>query len=232
MMNESQQDAAEAAKRAAGAAAAELVEDGMVIGLGTGSTAHAFIDCLAERCRDGLMIRAVATSIRTERHAYDLGIPMIDIDTVESLNLDFDGADAIDPQKRMIKGGGGALLREKVIAAMSQEMVVLVDASKSVSELGGHTLPVEIIPFGYRATLAHLANLGFSAHLRNAGNDGKYVTDNGHYIADIQLPPSIVSEEIHATLLAIPGVVETGFFFDLAGRVIIGHNDGSVEVQS
>lgn len=219
------------AKKAVGTKAAELVEDGMLVGLGTGSTATCFIESLIKRCQEGLRIEAVATSRRSQQQALNGGIPVIDINRVSTLDICFDGADEIDPQKRMIKGGGGALLREKIVASMSHEMVVIVDETKCVDTLGKFPLPIEIIPFGYRSIVNKIENMGYTGKIRMESGNYKYVTDSGHFIYDAQLSPKHPApEEIQEQILHIPGVVETGFFFNLAGRVIVGKSDGSVEI--
>ncbi|MEM1283015.1 MAG: ribose-5-phosphate isomerase RpiA [Chlamydiota bacterium] len=219
------------AKKAVGEKAAELVEDGMLVGLGTGSTATAFIESLIKRCQKGLRIEAVATSRRSQQQALNGGIPVFDINRVSTLDICFDGADEIDPKKRMIKGGGGALLREKIVAAMSHEMVVIIDETKCVKELGKFPLPIEIIPFGYRSVIDKLEKLGYNGKVRMESGNYKYVTDSGHFIYDAQLAPKHPKpEQIQEEILHIPGVVETGFFFGLAGRVIVGKSDGSVEI--
>jgi ribose 5-phosphate isomerase A len=217
-------------KKAAAMAAVNLIEDGMVIGLGTGSTASYFIRGLAERCREGLKVTAVASSKQSEELALSLQVPIVDIDTLTSLDLVVDGADEIDPQKQMIKGGGGALLREKIIATMSREMVVIVDASKCVQTLGAFPLPIEILPFASRATLFHLQKLGLQGHMRQCKDGALFVTDNGNYIYDIHeglLNTNL--EHLNEALLSIPGVLETGLFLNLAGRVFVGTADGHVD---
>lgn len=220
------------AKQAAAIAAAELVLPGMRIGLGTGSTANLFIEALSARCKEGLSIQAIASSKGALQLAQKCGIPLMDADEVATLDLTVDGADEIDPQKRMIKGGGGALLREKIVASMSQEMIVIVDSTKQVAALGAFPLPVEVVPFAFRATLAHLAERGFQGTMRNQSNGSLYVTDNGNYIYDVRLPyPCQNPEEEHRRIRAIPGVVETGFFLGLAGRIVVGYPDGSIEIQ-
>lgn len=220
------------AKEAAGKAAAELVENEMLVGLGTGSTAACFIDFLSHRCRQGLKIKAVATSQTSWNQAAASGIPMIDINTVTSLDLTIDGADEIDPFKRMIKGGGGALLREKVVAFMSREMVVIIDESKQVEHLGAHPLPVEIIPFAFQATLHHLEQLGYKGSLRKTSNGELFITENKNYIFDLHFPQLLEDPEFHdRTIRKIPGIVETGFFFNLAGRVIVGLSDGNIQIK-
>ena len=219
-------------KKAVGAAAAELIEGGMVVGLGTGSTAACFIKSLGERCRQGLSIKAVASSKQSWDLAKRSGIPLLDIDTISTLDITVDGADEIDSQKRMIKGGGGAFVREKIVASMSRELVVIVDEGKLVSRLGKRKLPVEILPFSYNATVHHLAKLGYQGAWRKNANGAHYFTDNENLIFDIQFPqPSAHPEKEHELIRRIPGVVDTGFFFNLAGRVIIGFLDGQIVTQ-
>lgn len=233
MMINSNIDSIAKAKKIVGEKAAAMVEDGMLIGLGTGTTASFFIASLINRCRSGLKITAVATSRASEKQAREGGIPFADINSLTSLDICFDGADEIDPQKRMIKGGGGALLREKIVATMSGEMVVLVDESKLVDKLGSFPLPVEICPFAFTATIARIEELGYKGKLRMVGANQKHITDNGNYIFDIKLSPhSPEPSQIHISLISIPGVVETGFFLEEAGRVLIGKNNGEVEIWS
>ncbi len=218
-------------KKAAGEAAAELVQAGMCIGLGTGSTSNYFIKRLAERCASGLEITAVASSQQSADLANELGITLTDIDPLIELDLTIDGADEIDPQKRMIKGGGGALLREKIVATMSKEMIVIVDSKKCVTELGSFPLPIEIAPFAWKATLHHLASNKIHGNLRLTAGKSPYVTDNGHYIYDIAKEVIIGDlEALNRMIKDIPGVLETGFFFNQAGRVIVGYDDGHVEI--
>lgn len=217
-------------KKKAGEMATEWVENGMLVGLGTGSTVFHFINKLIERVSEGLEIQAVSSSIRSRNQAKEGGIPLADMDQVTSIDLTVDGADEIDSQKRMIKGGGGALLREKILANTSREMVVIVDESKVVERLGKHPLPVEILPFGYSATIDKIRKLGYQGRLRTHNADGLYQTDNGNFIYDIQFESLREDPESdHEKLIRIPGVLETGFFFNLAGRVLVGRSDGTVE---
>lgn len=223
----------DAAKIAAGKAAADLIADGMVVGLGTGSTAMRFIESLIERCHQGLKIIAVATSIKSLEQAKAGGIPIADINSITSIAITVDGADEIDPTKRMIKGGGGALLREKIIANMSKEMVVVVDENKLVKRLGACPLPVEVVPFAITATIDKINQLGYNGTMRCRSDATPYITDNGNYIYDIHFRElRLHPEEDHNKIRSIPGVVDTGFFFHLAGRVIVGHADGKVEIRS
>lgn len=212
-----------AAKDAAGKAAAELIQEGMVVGLGSGSTAARFIAHLIERCREGLQIVAVASSKVSFALGKEGGIPMRDPEEFTTLDITVDGADEIDKEKRMIKGGGGALLQEKILAQMSREMVVIVDESKVVEHLGAFPLAVEIVPFARRATLYALEQQGYRGKVREG-----FVTDGGHYIVDLIFDERPLSpEEDLAALRELAGVVEVGLFLKEAGRVIVGYPDGS-----
>lgn len=219
-------------KQAAGYKAAEFVESGMRVGLGTGSTAFYFIEKLIERCQQGLRIEGIATSKASSLQAKEGGIPLLDPEKFPSLDLDVDGADEIDPDKQMIKGGGGALFREKIIATSAKEMIVVVDESKLVPKLGHHPLPVEISSFGLKALLTRFENLGLKGELRR--QKGKlYLTDNGNYILDLNLQNEKRSfRKLDQEILSLPGVIDTGFFWDLAQRVVIGFADGHAEVKT
>lgn len=221
----------EACKRSAAERAAGLAQEGTVIGLGTGSTAAYFIEALSRRHQQGLQVQVVASSSSSSLLAEQRGLPLIDVNSLNSIDLYVDGADEINPSKQMIKGAGGALLREKILAHMSREMVVIVDETKLVSELGTRPLPVEIIPFGLHATLNHLKQLGYSGKLREQTSGTPYVTENNNYLFDIKLTPSDHIDQDHLRICTVPGVVETGFFQNHSGRVIIGFKDGSVVVQ-
>lgn len=219
----------EIAKKAVAKRAAELIKDGMTVGLGSGTTAHYFIEELIQKTKKGLKIRAIASSLSSEQLAKKGGIPLLDIHKTVSIDLTVDGADEIDPSKKMIKGGGGALVREKIMAAMSKEMIVIIDETKQVPKLGAARLPIEIIPFGCEATRAHLENLGYKGAWRQNNSGGIFVTDNTNYILDIHFNHTLDHpEKDHAAMIQVPGVVDTGFFFNLAGRVIVGHLNGDV----
>lgn len=222
----------ELAKRAAAKRAASFIESGMNVGLGTGSTATYFIEYLIERCQiEQLKITVAASSVRSYEQAKAGGIPLQDVNKITGLDITVDGADEIDHNKQMIKGGGGALLREKIIANMSREMVVIVDSTKVVSRFGAFPLPVEIVPFAYTATIYQITLLGFSPVLRSDPNGNLYITDNGNYIIDIPLSQhKRTPSEIQSLLKAIPGVVEIGFFLGFAGRVVVGYPDGYVDI--
>jgi ribose 5-phosphate isomerase A len=221
----------EACKKAAAEKAALLVQDGMIVGLGTGSTAAYFIEALGALHKKGLKIQTVASSKTSHHMAQEKGLPLIDLDSLTSIDLYVDGADEIDPQKQMIKGAGAALLREKILAHMCREMTIIVDETKLVPKLGSRPLPVEIVPFGFSATLHHLQELGYQGELRHLSNGSLLITENSNYIFDVRLPSSGNVQHDHERISRIPGVVETGFFATQAGRVIIGFKDGSVVVQ-
>lgn len=211
------------AKKAAGDKAAELIENGMTVGLGTGSTVAYFIERLVVRCQNGLKIKVVPTSLKSADLAKKGGIPLLS--TAIKLDIAVDGADEIDPEKRMIKGGGGALLREKIVAGMAEQMVVIVDEKKYVPLLGHFPLPVEIAPFCFTATLEHLTP--YHPVLRKSNNN-PFITDNGNYIADLHLSWPVLSlEDLDIALKKIPGILETGLFLNFAKTVIVGHPDGS-----
>ncbi|MDP1834655.1 MAG: ribose-5-phosphate isomerase RpiA [Chlamydiales bacterium] len=218
------------AKQAVGFAAAEMVQEGMLVGLGTGSTAAFFIQRLGQRCVEGLKIKCVATSV----HSWKLGeqncLSMIDMSGITRIDLTVDGADEIDHDKNMIKGGGGALLREKILASISHEMLVVVDSGKVVQHLGAFPLAVEVVDFGCDATIEQIRNLQLLPKRRV--KDGKaFVTDGGNCIVDIDLSKEHRKLfDIDRALRQLPGVVETGYFSGLAGRVLIGHEDGRVEM--
>lgn len=219
------------AKENAGKAAIQFIKPKMRLGLGTGSTVFFFIQALGEACRQGLDTAVVASSKQSEKLAIEHRIPLLSKDQVTSLDLTVDGADQVDSHKRLIKGGGGALLREKIVASISKEMIVIVDSSKLVEHFGSFPLPIEVIPFLHAATIKKLNDLNLKGKLRE--KDGiAYVSDNGNYIFDALLPQPLGNlEELNLKIRSIPGVVETGFFFDMAGRIIVGFPNGSVEIH-
>nr|WP_274528337.1 ribose-5-phosphate isomerase RpiA [Paenibacillus piscarius] len=216
-------------KQLAAEKAVEYVQDGMRVGLGTGSTAYWAIQKLGERVSGGLQITAVATSQASEDQARELGIPLVSFGEVDRLDLTIDGADELDGELQLIKGGGGALLREKIVAMGSDRMIVIADESKAVSTLGKFPLPVEIVPFAWEWTVADLAKLGCKPELRRSG-DGLYKTDNGNYIADCHFGAIASAPELALSLQRIPGVVEHGLFIGIASIAIIGKSDGTIEI--
>jgi ribose 5-phosphate isomerase A len=219
------------AKRAAGKKAAEWIQDGMIVGLGTGSTAAFFIESLIERCKKGLKLTAVASSHASADLARRGGIEVISLNDVPRVDLTIDGADEIDSKKRMIKGGGGAHVREKILAAASQEMVVVVDETKWVPSVGKHKLPVEVLVFGAPCTRKKLEDMNYRGQWRLKDAESLYVTENGNFLFDIEFAsPPPHPENDQELIKRIPGVVDTGFFFGYAGRVVIGYLDGSTKV--
>ncbi|MCC5831718.1 MAG: ribose-5-phosphate isomerase RpiA [Chlamydiales bacterium] len=224
------QHAQDELKKAVGKKAATLVEEGMLVGLGTGSTASCFIESLIERCRAGLKITAVSSSVRSLEMAKAGGISVLSMDDVTDIDLTIDGADEVDPKFRLIKGGGGALLREKIIASTSKQIVIIIDESKLVDALGKFGLPVEIIPFGYKATISKINRAGYEGILRMKQDGSVYLTDNGNFIYDIHGSRQFYRpEEDHDKINNIPGVVETGLFFNLPVRVLAGRKNGNVD---
>ncbi len=222
-----------ASKRAAGRRAADVVETGQDVGLGTGSTVFFALERLGERIRDeGLVIRGVPTSVDTETKAREFGIPLATLDEVERFDVTIDGADEIDGDYAMIKGGGGALLREKVVAAATEHMVVVVGPEKVVGTLGTtFDLPVEVVPFARAAVERGIRALGGAPKLREAG-DAAYLTDNGNQILDVHFESGISdAAQLELALDAIPGVVESGLFINLARTLVIGHDDGSADLR-
>lgn len=206
------------------------VSNHMLIGLGTGSTVYFFIQELIQKVQKGLDVRVVASSERSTQQAKAGGLLFADIQKIESIDLTVDGADAIDNAKMMIKGGGGALFREKILAAASKKVVIIVDETKVVKNFVDQKLPVEILPFGAALTLAHIRQLGFQGSIRLSASGSPFLTDNGNYIFDVILSHHN-PEKDHSLLKNIPGVCETGFFFNLAHEVYIGYQDGHVETR-
>ncbi|MFP7673560.1 ribose-5-phosphate isomerase RpiA [Marivita sp. S0852] len=226
------------AKFVAAKRAADLVEDGMQVGLGTGSTAAWLVRHLGERVRDsGLRIKGVPTSTRTAQLAHEAGIEVISLDEAKILNMTIDGADEFDGNLNLIKGGGGALLQEKIVAAASEDVVIIADAAKEVGTLGAFPLPIEVIQFGWTTTqmlveelLVSTDVMGRKTTLRMNG-DKPFVTDEGNFILDLHLSRIGNARQLAMALNQMPGVVENGLFIDLCDRVIIGYADGRVETR-
>ena len=221
-------------KEVAGRRAAELVEDGMTVGLGTGSTVWFVLERLASRIREqGLRVRGVPTSLDTEKKARELGIPLVGLEQVGRLDLTIDGADELDPSFHMIKGGGGALLREKVVAYASEREAIVVGRDKLVERLGTtFPLPVEFVPFARAVVERSVRALGADPVLRRTSEGQPYRTDNGNEILDCRFAGGIADPcALELALDRIPGIVETGLFIDLAHLAVIGDADGSCEVR-
>ncbi len=223
---------AEALKRQAAARALEFVNDGMRLGLGTGSTAKHFVDLLAEKVKGGLKVVGVPTSERTRAQALELGVPLATLDEVPELDLCIDGADEVGPRLALIKGGGGALLREKLVASAAAEMVVIADASKHVETLGAFPLPIEVVDFGLAALRPRLVRameaVGCTGalELRRDASGAPFRTDQGNVILDAHLGRIPDPEQLGAALDGVVGVVEHGLFLGLARRVVLAGSDG------
>ncbi|PEJ75923.1 ribose 5-phosphate isomerase A [Bacillus wiedmannii] len=217
-------------KQLAGEYATNFVKDGMKVGLGTGSTVYWLIQKLGERVKEGLSFQAVPTSKETEVLAKQLNISLISLNDVQSLDLTIDGADEIDANLQLIKGGGGALLREKIVATSSKELIIIADESKLVTHLGTFPLPIEIIPFSWKQTERKIQSLGCQTTLRLKNNE-TFITDNNNMIIDCIFPHNITSPtNLHTQLKMITGVVETGLFVNMTSKAIIGTKNGIKEL--
>jgi ribose 5-phosphate isomerase A len=211
-------------KQRSAEAAVEYVKDGMIVGLGTGSTTEFAVKKLGEKVRDGLAIRGIPTSDITKKQAEEEGIPLIDFSETIYIDLTIDGADEIDADLNMIKGGGAALLREKIVASASREVIIIVSSEKFVHQLGSFPLPVEVIPFGWQVIFKQLETLGGSPDLRLKQGQALR-TDQGNYIIDCQFSQIIDAVQLEQLLNMIPGVVENGLFTGLCSRMIMADGD-------
>lgn len=226
------------AKRVAALRACDYVESGMKVGLGTGSTAAWLVKALGDMVRDdGLELTAVATSTRTADLARDVGISVVSLDDAGWLDLTIDGADEFDPDFNLIKGGGGALLQEKVVAMASDRMIVIADKTKDVATLGAFPLPVEVLQFGWQTSrtlieemITGMDVMGHKVVLR-MDNGAPFVTDEGNYILDLHLGRIGNPRQLALVINQIPGVVENGLFVDICDMVIVGHPDGRAIVR-
>ena len=217
-------------KKIAGEKAAEYVKDGMTLGLGTGSTAFHAVNAVGELVKKGMKLQAVPTSKATEAQARELGIPLLTIDEVEHIDLAIDGVDEIDPAFNAIKGGGGALYREKVVATMADEVIWIMDDSKLVEKIGAFHLPVEIAQYGSKQAIAKMEAYGWNPVLRV--RDGKtFVTDNGNFIADLHLGAGFDIEDVYNKLSGMLGVLEHGLFLNMCKRIIVGTDEGAVVTE-
>ncbi|MDN6627143.1 MAG: ribose-5-phosphate isomerase RpiA [Pisciglobus halotolerans] len=219
------------AKKAVGEKAAEFIEEGMIVGLGTGSTAYYLVEALGEKVKKGLNIIGVTTSSKTKKQAESLGIPLKSVDEVDHIDITIDGADEISGEYQGIKGGGGALLYEKIVATYSETVIWIVDSSKMIKTLGTFPLPVEVIPYGSQQMMRLFKEKNYRPSFRKTENDELFVTDAGHYIIDLHLK---AIEEPHALAEWLDhqvGVVEHGLFIDTVQTIIVGSNEG-VEIHN
>ena len=223
------------AKFVAAKRACEFVEDGMKLGLGTGSTAAWMVRCLADRIdKEGLRVKGVPTSNRTADLAKELGIETISLDQAGQLDLTIDGTDEFDENLNLVKGGGGALLQEKVVAAASDKMIVIADTGKSVNQLGKFPLPVEVLGFGINSSqsllekLLHSQDVDQSIIKTRMSNNLPFITDEGNYILDLHLGRIGDPATLNVTLNQVPGVVENGLFVNMCDLILIGDEDGTV----
>ncbi len=212
-------------KENAAKAAVEYIKDGMLVGLGSGSTSAFMVRFLGDRIAEGLSVRAVPSSDKTEALARSRNIPLTNLDEVGRLDIYIDGADEVDDHFNMIKGGGGALLREKILAHNSKLRIIIVDSSKGVKKLGAFRLPIEIVPFACNQIIGQLEKMGLKPVLRkNMGRN--YITDEKNFILDVDITEIQDYQSLNDALLAIPGVVETGLFLNHLDMLIVGNGDG------
>ncbi|WP_223635777.1 ribose-5-phosphate isomerase RpiA [Planococcus sp. 4-30] len=212
-------------KKEVGEKAVEYIKDGMVLGLGSGSTVYWMLKKLGERVKEGMTVKGVSSSLRTEEWAKEFGIPLTTLSKARRLNLAIDGADEVDPSFHLTKGGGGSLLREKLVNDAAEQLIIVVDDSKLVNQLGAFPLPVEIVPFGWENTAEKIAGLYCQPKLRRE-NDEIFITDNGNYIVDCQFNEIVDPTALHQKLKLILGVVETGLFINMTDIVLVGGESG------
>lgn len=217
-------------KQLAARAAVQLVEAGNIVGLGSGSTAAHAVRFLAERIRDGLKIVGVPTSLKTKQLAEQLGIPLTTLEQNPKIDIDIDGADEIDPQLNLIKGGGGAFLREKIIASVSRRFIVIGDSAKQVTRLGKFPLPVEVISFAQSLIKIRIEALGAQVALRQYAYGNPYITDEGHHILDCTFGQIADPPDLAQKLRSIPGVIEHGLFIGMAEMALVARNGEVVRI--
>jgi ribose 5-phosphate isomerase A len=218
------------AKQFAAEEAVKYIQDGMTVGIGTGSTSAFAIEAIGKKIQQGLSIKAVASSIRSEELAKQNDITLLSFSEVKTIDIYIDGADEVDKDLNLIKGGGGALLREKILAFNSNQFIVIVDGSKLVEHLGKFLLPVEVTPFARELTLKQLQRLGCTTTTRQVNNKN-YITDNGNIIIDCNFKKIEKVNELNQSIHAIPGVVENGLFpKTMVSKVIVGHEGGKIQL--
>jgi ribose 5-phosphate isomerase A len=218
-------------KEAAARASLKFVRDGDIVGLGTGSTAAYAVRFLGERVQSGLKIRGIPTSIHTQELATSVGIPLTTLDEFQEIDVTIDGADEVDPELRLIKGGGGALLREKVVASATRKEVIIADSTKQVRELGKFPVPVEIIKFAETLVTKKIAALGAVVKVRRDSTGNRFVTDEGNHILDCNFGQIPDPSALARALESMPGVVEHGLFIGMAAVVLIAKGDQVIELR-
>ena len=218
-------------KEAAARASLQFVKDGQVVGLGSGSTATHFIKLLGEKVKNGFRVRGIPTSVRSRELAESLRIPLTTLDECQEIAVTVDGADEVDPQLRLIKGGGGALLREKIVASATKQMVVVADATKQVQRLGKFPLPVEVIRFAQALIAKRITALGAEVELRIRADGQPYVTDENNHILDCRFGEIRQPDQLARQLSDMPGVVEHGLFIGMASVVLVARGDEIVELR-
>ncbi|OPJ57620.1 ribose-5-phosphate isomerase RpiA [Clostridium chromiireducens] len=218
-------------KRIAGEKATEYIKDGMILGLGTGSTAYYMIKKVGELVRSGMNLKAVATSRNTENLAKELNITLVDIDEVDRIDLCIDGVDEIDKHFNAIKGGGGALFREKIVANLANEVIWIMDNSKLVDSIGAFPLPIEVLPYGYTQVIRKLKSYSLNPAIRV--KDGNvFISDNGNYIVDLHIGNPMDINDVYDKVNGLTGVLETGLFINMCKRIIVGTDSGVKVIEN
>jgi ribose 5-phosphate isomerase A len=218
-------------KEAAARASLRFVKDGQIVGLGTGSTAAYFIQLLGEEVKNGLRIRGIPSSDRSREQAASLGIPLTTLDEFPQIDVTVDGADEVDPHLRMIKGGGGALLREKIVASATRQFVIITDASKRVPVLGKFPLPVEVIKFARAVVVKKIESLGAEVEVRRGADGTPYLTDENNYILDCRFGQIADADGLARQLSDMPGIVEHGLFIGMASVVLVANGSEIIELR-
>jgi ribose 5-phosphate isomerase A len=217
-------------KKIAADRAMDHIQSGMILGLGTGSTAYWAIRGVGELVKQGLKVRAIATSLQSEGLAREVNIPIVSFSDIDHIDLTIDGADEVDKDLNLIKGGGGALLREKIVAAATRTYIIIVDESKLVDRLGKFPLPVEVAPFGWEMTQRKLAALGCTTRRRLKEDNSIFLTDNNHFIIDCSFGSIPDPRSLNEAVNSITGVMDNGLFVGMANLVIVGYKDGNTRL--